>query len=117
LRRAIVIVPIEGGAYDHVRRLVAGGPPLAPGDLGLERHHVFVTDSEVVFFFEGTETSLERVLRDATAATAAWGQYVAGAPRVVADAYSWKRVDDGEGLSFEPTPGPGDSDGGDVYPP
>lgn len=80
---------------------------------------MFVTDGEVVFFFEGSETSLERVLGDPSfaGAAAAWGQYVAGAPRIAEDAYSWARVEDGEGLSFEPTPGPGDSEGGDLYPP
>jgi hypothetical protein len=50
------------------------------------------------------------------AVAAAWGEYVASAPRVAEDAHSWARVED-ESLSFEPTPGPGDSEGGDVYPP
>ena len=69
--------------------------------------------------FRSTEASLDRVLGDpsVSVAGATWGQYVADAARVVEDAYSWAKVEEGEGLSFEPTPGPGDSDGGDLYPP
>lgn len=119
LKRAIVILPIKDGTREDVRRLVAGGPPFVPDDLGLERRHAFVTDGEVVIFFEGTGAALERVLGDASLAVVAGaaGQYVAGAPRVARDAYSWAKVEAGEGLSFQPTPGPGDSEGGDVYPP
>jgi hypothetical protein len=118
LKRAIVILPIKAGTHEDVRRLLAEGPPFVPGDPGLERRHVFVTDGEIVIFFEGTGAALERVLGDPSLAVAgAGGQYVAGAPRVAEDASSWAKVEDGEGLSFEPTPGPGDSEGGDVYPP
>lgn len=50
-------------------------------------------------------------------AAAAWSDYVAGPPRVAEADYFWERVEESEGLSFEPTPGPGDSEGGDLYPP
>lgn len=119
LRRAVVVVPLKAGVHEHVRRLVAGGPPFEPGHVGLERHHVFVTDGEVIFFFEGTAASLKRIFADPSVAVAAatWGEHVASAPRIAEDAYSWAGVEDGEGLSFEATPGPGDSEGGDLYPP
>jgi hypothetical protein len=119
LKRAIVILPIKDGTHEDVRRLVAEGSPFVQGDVGLERRHVFVTDGEVVIFFEGTDAALERVLGDPSVAAVAdaAGQYAAGAPRVAEDAYSWAKVEDRDGLFFEPTPGPGDSEGGDVYPP
>jgi hypothetical protein len=117
LRRIIVIFPIRAGAHQPVRRLVEGEFPFAPSGLGLERHHVFVTFAEVVLFFEGAEAALARVLDDPSAAAGAWRQYVAGPPQVAEDAYSWASVEARDGLSFAPTPGPGDSEGGDVYPP
>jgi hypothetical protein len=117
LRRIIVIFPIRAGAHRRVRRLVEEKVPFAPSDLGLERHHVFVTDTEVVILFEGAEAALARVLDDPSAAAGAWHQYVAGPPQVAEDAYSWASVEAPDGLSFAPTPGPGDSEGGDVYPP
>jgi hypothetical protein len=115
-RAIVVILPIKAGVQEHLRRLVAERPPV-PGGPGLERQHAFVSDAEVVFFFEGREASLERALGDLKVAAADWHQLVAGSPRVAEAAYSWAQVEDGEGLSFEPTPGPGDSEGGDVYPP
>ena len=119
VKRAIVIIPIKDGSHEHVRRLVGEGPPFARGDPELERRHVFVTEGEVAIFLEGTGTSLQRVLAapSLAAVAAAWGEFVASPPRVAEDAHCWVKVDDGEGLSFEPTPGPGDSEGGDVYPP
>jgi hypothetical protein len=118
-KRAIVIIPIKDGSHEHVRRLVAERPPFARGDPELERRHVFVAEGEVVIFLEGTETSLERVLAapSLAAVAAAWGEFVASPPRVAEDAPFCVKVDDGEGLSFEPTPGPGYSEGGDLYPP
>ena len=49
------------------------------------------------------------------AAAAAWKDVVAGPPRLAEDAYSWSRPKRTDFVSFEPTPGPGDSDGGDVF--
>jgi hypothetical protein len=117
LRRIIVIFPISAGAHQRVRRLVEEQFPFAPGDLGLERHHVFVTDAEVVLFFEGAEAALARIIHEPSVAAGAWHQYVAGPPHVAEDAYSWASIEARDGLYFAATPGPGDSEGGDVYPP
>jgi hypothetical protein len=48
-----VVVPIWRGTAQEPRRLVEEGPPFDVETLGLERHHVFVSEHEVVFFFEG----------------------------------------------------------------
>ena len=48
-------------------------------------------------------------------AAASWGEYVAGAPRIAEDVFSWSRREPEEDISFLATPGPGDSDGGDIY--
>ena len=96
------------------------GPPFDPGEAGLERHQAFVTEAEVVFLFEAD-------LRDAVAllaedaglwkAVEGWMELVAGPPRLAEGAFSWVRPHPSEMTFFDPTPGPGDSDGGDVYPP
>jgi hypothetical protein len=44
------------------------------------------------------------------AGTSEWAEIVAGAPFI-------RRDDELSGLSYESTPGPGDSEGGDVFPP
>jgi hypothetical protein len=117
LRRIIVVFRIKAGAHQRVRRLVAEQAAFAPSDPGLERHHVFVTDAEVILFFEGAETSLARVLVDPSVTAGGWHQHVTGPPHVADDAYSWASVEARDDLYFAATPGPGDSEGGDVYPP
>src|SRR5262249_27148361 len=84
-----------------------------------DRHDVFLTPDEAVFVFEshlGAE-ALAPLLADPKLweAVAAWGEYVAGPPRFADEVFSWSRRDAAEDVSFLPTPGPGDSDGGDIY--
>src|SRR5206468_12675028 len=47
-----VVVPIKRGSAEAARQLVEEGPPFDLERLGLERHHVFVSERELVFFFE-----------------------------------------------------------------
>jgi hypothetical protein len=118
--RMVVVVPVKESAREHVRALVAKGPPFDLPSSGLDAHHIFLTEQEAIFVFEAADRSaLERLVAnvDVWAAAEAWREYVAGEPRLAEDAYSWTRSDVPEGVSFAPTPGPGDSEGGDVYPP
>lgn len=48
---------------------------------------------------------------------AAWEKLMAGKPRKAETAYSWTRSVDGDAIFFAATPGPGDSEGGDVFAP
>ena len=45
----------------------------------------------------------------------AWKDLVAGPPRLADDVYSWLRPHVPDDVSFAPTPGQGDSDGGDLF--
>jgi hypothetical protein len=49
--------------------------------------------------------------------TPEWAEIVAGAPFVGLDVHSGPGQDELTGVSYEPTPGPGDSDGGDLFAP
>ena len=96
------------------------GLPSIPETAGLERHHVFLTDHEVVFVFEADEPdAAERLASDPTLwdAMAGWSDLVAGPPRIADDVYSWIRPHESEEVTFAATPGPGDSEGGDVFAP
>jgi hypothetical protein len=118
--RMVVVVPVKESAREQVRELVGSGPPFDLPGSGLDAHHVFLTEREAIFVFEATDRSaLERLVAnvDVWAAAEAWQEHLAGEPRIAEDAYSWTRSDVPDGVSFAPTPGPGDSDGGDVYPP
>jgi len=118
-RRLAVVVPIKPDAVDEVRDLLAEGPPFDPEDIpGLQRHEVFLSRDEAVFVFDsGVETDTLALLEhpEFLKTAISWREHIVGTPRVAEDVYSWKRVEEVEELSFLPTPGPGDSDGGDIF--
>ncbi len=119
--RVAVVVPIRKGKRDKVERLLDKGPPFEPDRVGLGRHQVFLTDQEAVFFFESAAGfSLQRLLADGNvwASAAAWHDCIAGPPRMARAFYSWAAASrEDENIFFGATPGPGDSEGGDIYAP
>jgi len=118
MSRAVVVVPLRAGANEQAAQLLHAGPPFDPQEVGLERHHAFLTESEAVFVFEAdSPNAAEKLIGDGRfwSAATAWKDLVAGPPRVAEDAYSWLRPHVPDDVSFEPTPGPGDSDGGDLF--
>jgi hypothetical protein len=120
LSRLVVVLPLEQGARERAHVLLQKGPPFDPDAAGLERHHVFLTDDEAVFVFEAeAPDAVEQLASDQTlwSAVAGWSDLVAGPPRLAEDVYSWVRPVESEEVFFGSTPGPGDSEGGDVYAP
>ena len=116
----IVVVPLEPGSNANVARLLKQGPPFDPEAIdGLDRHDVFLTSDEAVFVFESYlgADALAPLLADPKLweALSAWDEYVAGPPRIAEEVFSWSGGETAENVSFLPTPGPGDSEGGDVY--
>jgi hypothetical protein len=118
-RRLVVIVPLKPGAYEAVRDLLAKGPPFDPEEIpGLDRHEVFLSHDEAVFLFDsGVEADTLALLEQPELLHRAisWREHMAGTPRVAENVYAWARVEEAEELSYLPTPGPGDSDGGDIF--
>jgi hypothetical protein len=117
----VVVAPLKPGMAERARELLAAGPPFDLERMDFVRHAVHLTDREIVFVFEreGDSATLELSAEDPAIweAAAAWQECFAERPRVARPAFFWERVDTPGGVSFEPTPGPGDSDGGDLYPP
>ena len=91
-----VVVPIRRGTAEAARRLVEEGPPFDVERLGLERHHVFVSEREVVFFFEGDSATaavdaLSRSPRVLNAAVR-WRGILGGRPRLAEERFGWTRA-------------------------
>jgi hypothetical protein len=118
--RVAVVVPLRKGKREKVEQLLDQGPPFDPERMGLESHEVFLGQLEAIFVFNATPGfSLQRLLADSKvwSSAAAWHDVIAGPPRIAKPFYAWATVGEQDDLSFEPTPGPGDSDGGDIYSP
>ena len=101
--KAVVVVPLQEGALERVRELVLHGPPFDPGETGLTRHELLLTPSEAIFVFEAdSEAGLALFLnRLDLSAAAAWGELVAGPPRLADCAFTWERSElPGVGLGF-----------------
>jgi hypothetical protein len=95
-RRTAVVVPIEPGSYERARALIERGPPFDPERIGLDRHQVFLSASEVVLIFESRvgQQALEALLSDpgVLAGASAWSDVVAGPPRIAESVYAWSRA-------------------------
>jgi len=95
-----VVVPLEAGSVEKARTLVREGPPFDPA-VRFERHHVFLSEREAVFIFEGEDVKraveqLARVPAVWKAATA-WRECLEGPPRIAEEGYGWARSDEGVG--------------------
>ena len=91
-----VVVPIRRGTAEEARRLVEEGPPYDVEHLGIERHHVFVSEREVVFFFEGDSAAaaVEALSRSPGVLKAAvrWRGILAGRLRLAEERFGWTRA-------------------------
>jgi hypothetical protein len=120
MSRLVVIAPLKPDARERALRLLKEGPPFELAETRFERHQVYLTDREAVFVFEGPgPATLELPGEDPVLwrAAEAWNDCLAGKPRVARTAFSWERTEEPEGVFFGLTPGPGDSDGGDLHAP
>jgi hypothetical protein len=116
----VVVARLRPGVRERVLELLRQGPPFAVEETAFDRRRVYLTEHEVVFVFEGPgPPTLELPGEDPAVWRAAevWQECLAGPPRVARTAFAWTRAEEPDGVSFAPTPGPGDSDGGDVYVP
>jgi hypothetical protein len=120
LSRVVVILPLKEGARDRAAAILEHGPPFDPEQAGLDRHQVFLNDREAIFVFEADGAdAVDRLVKDTSlwGAAAPWKELVAGPPRLADEAFSWLLTHPLEYITSAASPGPGDSDGGDLYAP
>ena len=94
--RVAVVVPIRRGTAGLARQLIEEGPPFEVEELGLERHHVFVSEREAVFFFEGESAAaaVDALARSPGVLKSAvrWRRILAGRPRLAQERFGWTRT-------------------------
>lgn len=93
-----VVVPLRAGTAARARELVATGPPFDVEHTELDAHHVFVSEREVVFVFEGEHARevVERLIREPQVLRTAvrWRECLGGRPRLAEAVYAWRRSND-----------------------
>ena len=91
--RVVVVARLKRGAHDQAKELIASGPPFEPGELGFERHGVYLSSEEVVFLFEGPSAArrLADMINDmvTSAPFGAWAPLIKGTPRIAHEHYFW----------------------------
>jgi len=117
----VVVLPLKPGSAARARELLAGGPPFELAETQFRRHAVHLSDREAIVVFEAEAEAATLALHAEDPvlmeAAAAWREVLAEKPRIARLAFSWERPDDSDDLFYAPTPGPGDSDGGELYSP
>ena len=59
MQRLLIVAPLAEGTHMRATELLAHGPPFDPGSTNLDRHAVYLTESEVVFAFDGSDVEWE----------------------------------------------------------
>ena len=90
--RAVIVVPLKAGAREGAEALIRSGPPFDPREVGLDRHDVYLTESEAVFVFEGDASLFGEHLAGPgvfVQAMAAWRPLIEGQARYGDPVYTW----------------------------
>ena len=94
MQRIVVIAKLKPDSHVAAVEILRAGVPYDPGDIGLVRHGVYLSGSEVVFVFEGpdVEQQLSRLLNDpaASAAFAVWAPLLEGTPSAAHELFYWE---------------------------
>ncbi len=88
-----IVLPLREGMSEVAAEFLAEGPPFDPKKLGLARHQVFLTESEIVFVFETEKglATLDEILAEPDFWTVAstWEHVMAGQPRIGTTIFEW----------------------------
>ena len=81
-----VVVPLKAGCLGRARKLLAKGPPVDPATFGLTQHEVYLSETEAVFVFRGSDVRarVSQAIRHPAVwrAGVAWQRCFAEPPRI-----------------------------------
>ena len=97
MKRIAIVGRLLPGMEGRAEKILSQGPPFDLASAGFERHSVFISDSEVVFVFEGDEVEwkLDDVVSDyfragLQQALGQWRELLDGEPKLAEPAYYWE---------------------------
>jgi hypothetical protein len=91
--RLMIVARLQPGKHEQAEALLRQGPPFDPEELGLHRHGVYLSASEVVFVFEAPE--VEWIVNDLvddpvlSSAFGRWRAIIEEPPRLAHERYHW----------------------------
>ena len=94
MNRMLIVARLRPGKHMEAESLLRNGPPFDPEELGFHRHSVYLTQTEVVFFFEAPEVEwLVDIVDDPVLSTAfaPWRALIDGPPRIAHERFYWSR--------------------------
>lgn len=98
MRRLAIIARLKSGSEERAAELIAKGAPLDLEASGFDRHAVYLSASEVVFVFEGTEVDarLDDLIENpfrwmVSDAFDEWRPLIEDHPRIAREQYFWER--------------------------
>lgn len=98
MRRLAIIARLKSGCEEKAAELIAKGAPFDPEGSGFDRHAVFLSATEVVFVFEGTEVDahLDDLIENpfrwmVSDAFDEWRPLIEDPPRIAREKYFWER--------------------------
>jgi len=104
MNRMMIVARIRPGKRTEAEALLLNGPPFDPEELGFDRHGAYLTQSEVVFFFEASEVEwlVNDIVDDPVLSTALspWRPLVDGPPRVAHERFFWSREPEKSGVGL-----------------
>jgi hypothetical protein len=93
--RVVLVAHLRPDARERVRELLARDRAAAPGENGIERKAIYLSESEVVFLFEGAEAdeSLRALFNDPVRSSelGPWLPLFEGPLHRAVEVYSWNR--------------------------
>jgi hypothetical protein len=104
MNRLMVVARLNDGKHAEAERLLREGPLFDPEELGLHRHSVYMTATEVVFVFEAPE--VEWIVNDIvddpvlSSAFGPWEAIIDGPPRLAHERYFWSRDQEKTGIGL-----------------
>jgi hypothetical protein len=97
--RLAIIARLKSNCEQRAAELIAEGAPFDPEESGFDRHVVFLSATEVVFVFEGTEVDarLDDLIENpfrwmVSDAFDEWRPLIEDHPRIARERYFWERA-------------------------
>jgi hypothetical protein len=102
--RLVIVGRLKDGKHAEAEKLLQGGPPFDPEELGFHCHGVYLTSTEVIFVFEAPEVEwLVNDLIDDPAISSAFGPWhsvIEGTPRLGHECFFWSRESEQLGVGL-----------------